>query len=79
MLCSATFCNVELRALDASGLCSRHGRVYRYHVCPHQSVGSCRGVRVAAGDIEDFVLRHLEPFLRRDLSGPDLQQAIERI
>ena len=74
LLCCGN-CGQPMRAASAR----LHGRVYRYYVCPPQTAGACPGVRIAAGDIEASVLRHLEPNLGSNLSRPVLQQALERI
>ena len=56
----------------------RHGRVYRYYICPNRQAG-CGSVRVAADAIETSLLRYLEPILGCHLSRPVLEQALDRV
>jgi site-specific DNA recombinase len=61
---------------------SRHGQLYRYYVCAaarRSRRQECRQRRVAATDIEPSIADHLEPVLGTGLSGPVIQQSLERV
>jgi hypothetical protein len=61
---------------------TRAGRKHRYYVCRSKcasGIGRCPGAHVAAPDLETAVEGWLEPIVGNQLSGPGLEQAIERI
>src|SRR5207244_13168246 len=60
----------------------RRGEKYRYYVCEASRLrraGKCAQRPVAARDLEAAVMRQLEPIVGEQLSGPVLQQSIDRI
>jgi site-specific DNA recombinase len=60
----------------------RHGQLYRYYVCAAAQRSrrqECRQRRVAATDIEPSIADHLEPVLGTGLSGPVIQQSLDRV
>jgi site-specific DNA recombinase len=80
-LAKLLYCGQCGAAMAATHTTRRGGR-YRYYVCrtaKQSNRKDCSQRQVAAVDLEPSLTRHLERVMGTELSGPILQQSIERV